>query len=99
MAKKPNFKDKATKDELFWKVNTPGLLKEIAQCSKEGAALRVPLQIFADILYEVGNRAAELNDDKLNALMCRLAIYDVADPYSENYNKELTNKVIKKGGY
>ena len=96
--RKPEFKDKIQKDSgLQWKVNTPGLLKEIVQYSKEGAALRIPIQVFGDILFEVGQRAAELNDDQMNALMCRLAIYEIADPYNPNQDKELTAKIIEKG--
>lgn len=81
---------------LQWRVNTPQLLKEIIG-NNETAILSKPISIFGRILAEVGERAAELNDPKLNALMCRLAIYDVADPYSENYDPDLTNEVIEAG--
>jgi hypothetical protein len=83
--------------KMQWRVNTPGLLKEIAQFTKEGGALRIPISVFGNLLAEVGERAAELNDDKLNALMCRLAIYEISDPYNENYDKELCDKTIEKG--
>jgi hypothetical protein len=85
-----------TDNKLMWRVNTPQLLKEIMQ-NNEVAILSKPLEIFATILAEVGERASELNDPKLNALMCRLAIYEVADPYDKEYNSELTNDTIKKG--
>jgi len=81
---------------LQWRVNTPQLLKEILQ-NKETQALTMPLQIFSLILSEVGQRASELNDDKLNALMCRLAIYEISDPYNKNYDADLTNKTIELG--
>jgi len=82
-------------NKLTWKVNTPGLLNEIM--SNNGVAvLYKPLVIFASILLEVGERASELNDPKLNALMCRLAIYEIADPNNKNYNKELSQKIIDK---
>ena len=81
---------------LQWRVNTPQLLKEILQ-NKETQALTMPLQIFSLILSEVGQRASELNDDKLNALMCRLAIYEISDPYNKNYDSDLTNKTIELG--
>lgn len=29
--------------------------------------------------------------------MCRLAIYEIADPYSDNYDKALTDDIISKG--
>jgi hypothetical protein len=82
--------------KLQWRVNTPQLLKEIIG-NNETAALSKPLTIFARILAEVGERAAEINDDKLNALMCRLAIYEASDPYNKNYDAELTNKTIELG--
>lgn len=80
-------------NDLYWKVNTPGLLKEILSNS-QAAILAKPLQIFGSILYEVGERAIELNDPKLNALMCRLSIYSQSDPYNPDYNEELSNKII-----
>jgi len=79
----------------MWKVNTPQLLKEILE-NNETQILRVPLSVFGHLLSEVGERASELNDPKLNALMCRLAIYEVSDPYSENYNEKLTTETIEK---
>jgi hypothetical protein len=53
-----------------------------------------PIQIFSSILYEVGARAAELNDPKLNKLMARLAIYSQTDPYSDDYSEEITRKLL-----
>lgn len=81
--------------DLSWRVNTPGLLNEIL-LNKQCAILYRPLQIFAAILAEVGERAAELNDPKLNALMCRLSIYEISDPYNPSYDKDLTNEIISK---
>lgn len=83
-------------NKLIWRVNTPQLLKEIMH-NPGTSILNQPLQIFARILAEVGDRASELNDPKLNALMCRLAIYEVADPYNKNFDKNLTNDTINKG--
>jgi hypothetical protein len=81
---------------LQWRVNTPQLLKEIIG-NNETAVLSKPLAIFGRILAEVGERAAEINDPKLNALMCRLAIYEVSDPYNANYDAELINATIEAG--
>lgn len=83
-------------NKLMWRVNTPQLLKEIMQ-NPGTSILNQPLQIFGRILAEVGDRASELNDPKLNALMCRLAIYEVADPYNKNFDQNLTNDTINKG--
>ena len=84
------------KNQLQWRLNTPQLMKEIL-CNNGVAILHKPLTIFSLMLAEVGDRASELNDPKLNALMCRLAIYEVADPYNENYDAELTNATIEAG--
>lgn len=79
---------------LKWRVNTPALLNEVlenASCS----ILSKPLAILGHILGEVGARAAELNDPQLNALMMRLAIYEVSDPYSPNYDEKIVRKCLK----
>lgn len=84
--------------EMFWRVNTLGLMEEVL--NNPGASqLQRPLQIFNRILLEVAERAAELNDPKMNALMARLALYEVTDPYHANFDKELTDKIIRDGGY
>jgi hypothetical protein len=79
-----------------WKVNTPGLLKEIVNNNKHMSVLATPLQIFAHLLGEVATRASELNDPELNALMCRLALYEISDPYSKEYDDKLTKKIINQ---
>ena len=76
-----------------WRVYTAGLLKEILS-NDSTQTLRKPLQIFANILAQVGERAAELNDAKLNALMCRLAIYSISDPESKDYDFEMVEKIL-----
>ena len=92
----PMLADGTGSNPLQWRVNTPQLLKEILG-NNETNMLSRPIQIFANILAEVGKRASQLNDHKLNALMCRLAIYEVADPYSKDYNAELTTSTIAQG--
>ena len=76
-----------------WKVNTPQLLREIL-VNNQTQILARPLQIFAGILGQVASRASELNDPELNALMCRLALYEISDPYSKEFDKDLTAKTI-----
>ena len=79
---------------LSWRVNTPGLLNEIL-LNQSVAILNRPLEIFAAILAEVGERAAEINDPKLNALMCRLSIYSLSDPYNPEYDEKKCNEIIE----
>ena len=71
-----------------WKCHTPNLLKEI-QNNKGTEALRIPLSIFGKMLFEVGERASQLNDPELNRLMLSLTIYEVADPENPNYDESV----------
>ena len=85
------------KDKKFrWKVNTPQLLREIMGNPGMGI-LHVPLNIYQSLLFELAERSSELNDPKLNAIMCRMALYEVSDPYSKEYDAELTNMAIELG--
>jgi hypothetical protein len=76
-----------------WKIHTSNLLSEIAKHSGQDI-YRIPLTILGQLLAEVGERAAELNDPKLNALMCRLTIYTIADPTSPDYDLEAVRTVM-----
>lgn len=78
-----------------WKVNTASMLKELVS-NNDTAIMRIPVNIFKSLLAKVGERAAELNDPELNVLMCRLAIYSVADPYDKDFNPKIVNKILKK---
>jgi len=50
------------------------------------------------ILQEVAARSLELNDPLLTALMCRLALYEQADPYSKEYaGGKAISSVIEQG--
>lgn len=78
---------------LRWKVHVPNLLSEI-MTNNETAIFRQPLYILRSILVEIAERSSELNDPVLNALMCRLALYEISDPTSKEYNAELVNSII-----
>lgn len=78
---------------LEWRVHTPRLLEEIAKHSGQAVLLQ-PIRILGRLLAEVGERAAQLNDPALNALMCRLTIYTVADPDSQDYDPEVLRSVL-----
>lgn len=80
--------------QMEWRVNTAGLLREIISHNPTASILAKPIQIFGIILSEVGTRAAELNDPKLNKLMARLALYAETDPYDEHYSKEITETLL-----
>lgn len=85
--------------QMQWKANVKALFEEIIENGGHAvAATHMPLKITYSILREVANRANELGDPKLNALMCRLALYEESDPFSEHYigDKKL-NEIIQAG--
>lgn len=77
---------------LQWQVHTPRLLNEVLTNPSTGILHR-PIQIFANVLDELATRCSQLNDPILNDLMCRLALYDIADPYSPNYDPDVLIKI------
>lgn len=78
-----------------WQIHTPNLLRETL-ATNENAVLQIPMQIFADTLHAVAERAAELNDDKLNALMIKLTLYSIADGESPDFDPKVVEKYRKK---
>lgn len=80
---------------LLWRVNTPQLLKEILESNPGMGIMRSPFNIFKQVLAELAEHAIRINDPELNAIMCRLALYSVGDPYDPDYNKEVYREVIK----
>lgn len=81
--------------QLQWKIHTPNLLQRIADIPAPGV-LRVPLNLFGSAFADVAERAAEINDPHLNAMIMRLTLYSVADPHSLDYGLAIVNKVISK---
>jgi hypothetical protein len=81
-------------ETLQWRVHVPNLLSEIMSNHGMGI-LSKPLTIFGRILAEVGDRAIELNDPELNALMCRLTIFTVSDPLSPDYQPDEVSELIR----
>lgn len=79
-----------------WRIHTKGLLEEILK-NPGTEILNKPLLIFDSLLRSVAERAAELNDDRLNALMCRLALYAISDPYDKSYDFNKVEEIIFKG--
>lgn len=62
----------------MFSVNTVGLLTEIADSGldRRMGVLKVPINQFRLLLCQVAERAAQLNDPKLNILMLRLWLYE-----------------------
>lgn len=82
---------------MLWKVHVANLLQEVIEHNESTWILHKPMLILGKILHEVGVRASEINDPELNALMCRLAIYEVSDPTQPGFDARKTEEIIKKG--
>lgn len=77
----------------MWRVHTPNMLDEIL-INPNLWIMRQPLRIFGNILAELAEHAAELNDPKLNLLMARLTLYAQADPASPDYDRNIIDKLV-----
>lgn len=71
---------------IMWKVHTPSLLNEVLN-NKGAHVLAQPINIFANLLAAVAERAAELDDPKLNILMMRLTLYEQVDPAKHTFKE------------
>lgn len=63
---------------LKWRSHLPNLLIEIVEGNPTAWTLRIPILLTREILTKVAERAIEIDDPKLNVLMLRLSLYDVA---------------------
>lgn len=85
---------------LEWKICTPAFLQEVfGSYPGKGGVLFQPANIFRELIAEVAQRATEINDPILNALMCRMALYSVSDPYDKEFNHDITQKTINHPEY
>ena len=78
-----------------FRVNTPEFLKEIADNALSignMGVLKVPLNVFQNLLAIVAQRATELNDPIMNSAMFDLSLYELPDASTKEYG-ELMNKV------
>lgn len=84
--------------EHGFKIQTVTLLHEIADAGLDRGmgVLKVPLNVLVRYLDSVATRASQLNDPILNKLMCDMALYEVADPSSKEYNQEVLDEVYQK---
>lgn len=81
-----------TTEKLKFSVHVPNLFQEIIDCNKEMDIMRIPLNVLQQILVGVSKRAVELDDDILHSYMCRMALYEQADPEQPWYDAEVSNK-------
>lgn len=78
---------------VAWRCHTPNLLKEVL-ANPSASILSKPLAILGRMLAEVADRAIELDDPKLHALMIRLTLYSLADPDSPDYDADTVHKYL-----
>jgi hypothetical protein len=86
-------------EEGKWRCHTNNLFEMVLELNtdrKQTEILIQPLNILKGLLVELGERASELNDPILNALMCRMTIYSIADPQDPEYNPVIVNEVLEK---
>lgn len=76
-----------------FKVNTPGLLREIVLGSGQDI-YRIPILILKGLLADVATRASEINDPEMDALMCKLALYEISNPESPEYDAQAVQLII-----
>jgi hypothetical protein len=64
---------------LSFRVDTMTLLNEIVECAlmENQGVLKIPLNVFKNLLAQVAKRATEINDPKLNVLMLSLNLYEM----------------------
>ena len=82
---------------MQFKLHVPRLLNEIetfAMQPSEMAALRLPFQSFRTLLNDIAIRCSEINDPILNALMCQMALYQIANPDDDGYDLAETKRVM-----
>lgn len=67
-------------ETMYFRVDTVSLLHEIVDNAlrENQGVLKIPLNIFKNLLAQVAERAIELNDPKMNILMLNLGLYEVS---------------------
>jgi hypothetical protein len=88
-------KKKFQKPELEFKIHAPQFLTELFNNNPLGGVFYVPCNTLRMYLTQIATRASELNDPKLNAIMCQMALYEIADPHSTEYDGDRVMKIIK----
>lgn len=82
--------------ELFWRVNTPQLLKEIL-VNSQVATLSKPITIFSRLLAQISEVSIKLHSPALAYIMCKLAMYEESDPYSKEFSQDKVDMAIDIG--
>jgi len=82
--------DKNKKTRLYWRCNTPGLLKESLEnmdASSRNGVLQKPFTILMHLLAELAETAIEVDDPRINCMMLRLGLYEHGIPNHPEFKK------------
>lgn len=81
---------------MEFRVDTAALLNEIFDNAVplSMGVLKIPINVFRNLLVQVAARAIEIDDPELNILMLNLSLYDV-DPNDAPYVIDQQKKRIK----
>jgi len=85
-------------EKLIFKIHTPNAIKDTIKYAlrPNQTEATIVLQVLQRYLVRIASRAQELNDEKLNAIMLAMALYEEGDPTSEFYNPELVEQLMQK---
>lgn len=85
-------------NKMYWKCHTPNLINDIiTHMNPVGVGVvRAPLQIFKQILSELTELSIEIDDPRLHLIMCKLTLYESADPESKEFDKDIFKKLEKQ---
>lgn len=78
----------------MWKINAGQLFTELIDNNSQNWIFTQPFKILYGILQRTAKRAAELKDDKMIGYMCKLGMYEFADPTHKDYNRDACEKYI-----
>jgi len=79
----------AKETSLRFRVDTPKLLKEIADAGlvQNAGVLFIPLNVLRTFLTQVSERCSEINDPILNRLMFDMNLYELPSPSTKEYSE------------
>ena len=83
-------------ENMTFRIHTDLFLRELVDNGLQPnmGVFHKPINIFRNLLAQVGEQAARINDHELNKLMIRLGIYSMACPDSEDYNADLVRRIL-----
>lgn len=85
----------------LFKIHAPNVLDDIIPNLTKGGRgpeITMTLNVLKSYLALIAETAIDINDDRLNAIMCRMTLYSAADPSSPDYDKEGVQALYDKVG-